>query len=400
MDRRLARKNLRTAFIVCAIMLFMFAHDLGGGAGLHPVSTEPEDTTLAAAGRRADPSAGAEPAAAAQRGRDLDRDHRHPDLADPRDPGPGAVPRHRRVWIAKTRREMDELPLDHSAGALSRRAPHERERGGLRHVAGRAVVGPAAHDVADGEDPGDLPRVDDDEWRKPPLTIAAAACSSDHDGLANTRSAVRCSATFSASGSWPPAIDSRTSRSVMIPGPSRRGRGRPPPRRAARPSPRRPAERVPRSDGQDHRAHSLPDLHRDDPFRFACDDRHKSTHPRRRCAGSPDERARSGRAPGRQDETGRSRTGNPVPGGGAYPLTCRPNALPPSRCARASTRTPPRSWPTSTRRSLARRHRPPRRLLPPPAAAGVLRGREHDVPRPADPRAHGPRRRAARPIAG
>jgi hypothetical protein len=25
MDRQLARKNLRTAFIVCAIMLFMFA---------------------------------------------------------------------------------------------------------------------------------------------------------------------------------------------------------------------------------------------------------------------------------------------------------------------------------------------------------------------------------------
>jgi hypothetical protein len=25
MDRRLARKNLRTAFITCAIMLFMFA---------------------------------------------------------------------------------------------------------------------------------------------------------------------------------------------------------------------------------------------------------------------------------------------------------------------------------------------------------------------------------------
>ena len=25
MDRRLARKNLRTAYVVCAIMLFMFA---------------------------------------------------------------------------------------------------------------------------------------------------------------------------------------------------------------------------------------------------------------------------------------------------------------------------------------------------------------------------------------
>ena len=91
-------------------------HDLGGGAGLHPVSTEPEDTTLAPpAGEQIHlpepsllPLLNAVGISIAIIGIPISLILVIPGLV--------LFLVTAAVWIAKTRREMDELPLDHSAG--------------------------------------------------------------------------------------------------------------------------------------------------------------------------------------------------------------------------------------------------------------------------------------------
>ena len=122
------------------------------------------------------------------------------------------------------------------AGETALRRPRRQTRL-LRDLAARAVVGPAcARCRARRGCRPSAPSSTTTRWRKPPRTIATAACSSDHSGLANTSSEVRCSATSSVSGSSPLPIEIRTSRSVMMPGPIARGPGRPPRRPAGRPS--------------------------------------------------------------------------------------------------------------------------------------------------------------------
>ena len=112
---------------------------------------------------------------------------------------------------------------DRPSGRYDERLRSRAERRRRRHVADRAVVGPAAHDVAHREQAGDLAAVVTTRWRKPPRTIATAASSSDQSGAAKTMSDVRWSATRSVSGSCPAPIESSKSRSVRMPGPGLSG---------------------------------------------------------------------------------------------------------------------------------------------------------------------------------
>ena len=86
-------------------------------------------------------------------------------------------------------------------GRASRRRANGQAAGGLRDVADRAVVGPAAHDVAHRQHAGESPPRSTTRCRKPPRTIATAASSSDQSGAAKTRWDVRWSPTRSESGS-------------------------------------------------------------------------------------------------------------------------------------------------------------------------------------------------------
>ena len=114
MDRKLARRNLRTGLIVSTIMLLMLRPDLPGGRDLHrlmaaieteapPVGEEvhmPEPSIL--------PIVNAVGVTLALVGITLSLDdHRR----RPRD-----LPRHRwSLWIRAASHEMSELPLDHSS---------------------------------------------------------------------------------------------------------------------------------------------------------------------------------------------------------------------------------------------------------------------------------------------
>ena len=213
-------------------------------------------------------------------------------------------------------------------------------------------------------------------WRKPPRTIATAACSSDQSGAAKTSSDVRWSATRSVSGSCPlrdrdqdvALGDDARPHAVGVDGPRpRRPRGRPsarPPAAACAPArPSGPPCSCPPAPASRRLLRSV-----------VCDVRYKPT-PSRGC-----QRRSLDEGPSAQ------RASDPGVSGNAPALILRRTSaridyVPTQRPATVALRTSLFEDATAIVEReyaadlVARRHRPPRRLLPPPAAARLRRDR-------------------------
>ena len=109
------------------------------------------------------------------------------------------------VWIRGARREMEDLPLEHhhlTRGRSRRRysAPRRARPAAAAARSSRRRRSSSARCRAPRGCRTVSPSSITTRWRKPPRTIATAACSSDQSGAAKTSSAVRWSATSSVSG--------------------------------------------------------------------------------------------------------------------------------------------------------------------------------------------------------
>ena len=187
--------------------------------------------------------------------------------------------RPRRLPRARHRRRPRLLPAAAPPARPRRGAPgrHDHPPQRLRSVGGhagrRAVRGPDADDVAHREHPDHLRVVEDDRGggRRDATSRRRPAPGSSRGQAAITLS-LMWSATSSTSGSSPPPIESRTSRSVTI-----RGAGDSSSVTSAAPVPistiirRPPRAGCARADGEDHLRHPFAYLHLAPRFRRSTD---------------------------------------------------------------------------------------------------------------------------------
>ena len=273
-------------------------------------------------------------------------------------------------WIGDTRRDIRRAARSSTPLAAAASRPFAASRRRL----GGTPIAPASVQQRTMSRTESMPMISPPStttrWRKPPRHIVSAACSSDQSGSAKTMSAVRWSATCSASRSSPAPTDvedvalgeDARARRLGIDDDRRRrpafGHQLAPPGAACGPVRRSAPSRA-----------SPPHLH----CRYLRCRLQRSVAcitgatRRRECR-----RANSAQCRRRDSSSRRVCVRRRVHAANHHhPPSARASSTTPSQIVEAGVR----------HRPLPRRHRPPRRLLAPPAPARLRRDRRHDVPR-------------------